>query len=445
LTDFATPETRYALSGEVNVAYQTIGDGPVDIIMVPGLCSHIEFLHELPGYLAFLRRLSKFARVVTFDKRGQGLSDRISGAPSLEQRMDDVRAIMDEIGSRRAILLGFSEGCPMSILFAATYPARVSHLVLFGGFASAADLRPQGLTQDALEARIAAMVKNWGNGDIMKTVVPSQAADKNAVATLAKFERLSSSPGAMKTILLLNSQIDVTAILPTVQVPTLVVHRRTDARVPVALGGKLARQIPDAKFLEYPDGDHAFWTGDSETLIGDIEEFVTGHRDNGAVELERILATVLFTDIIDSTRRAAEMGDQRWRALLDNHDHLAHQIIDKHRGSLVKSTGDGVLATFDGPGRAIRCAIAFSTAAQQMGLPLRAGLHTGEIELRGRDIGGIAVHAAARVMAQSQSSEVLVSRVVTDLVAGAGLKFSERGSHELKGLPGKWDLFAASL
>jgi pimeloyl-ACP methyl ester carboxylesterase/class 3 adenylate cyclase len=445
LIDFATPETRYALSGEVNIAYQTIGDGPIDIIMVPGLVSHVEFMHELPGYSGFLRRLSKFARVVTFDKRGQGLSDRISGAPSLEQRMDDVRAIMDEMDSRRAILLGFSEGCPMSILFAATYPERVSHLVLFGGFASAADLRPPGLTRDNVEARAKGLMKIWGNGDVMKTVVPSQAADKDAVATMAKLERLSSSPGALRTIWLLNGQIDVTSILPTVQVPTLVVHRRTDARVPVALGSKLAALIPGAKYIEYPDGDHAFWTGDSEALIGDIEEFVTGQRDNGVVELERVLATVLFTDIVDSTRKAAEMGDQRWRVLLDNHDCLAHQIIDKHRGALVKSTGDGVLATFDGPGRAIRCALSLSAAAEQIGLPLRAGLHTGEIELRGQDIGGIAVHAAARVMAQSQSSEVLVSRVVTDLVAGAGLKFSERGSYELKGLPGRWDLFAASL
>ena len=208
MTDFATPETRYALSGDVNIAYQTMGDGPVDIVMVPGLCSHIEFMHELPGYSAFLRRLSKFARVMTFDKRGQGLSDRISGAPSLEQRMDDVRAIMDEVGSRRAILLGFSEGCPMSILFAATYPERVSHLVLFGGFASAADLRPGGLTPDDVEARAKGLMKIWGNGDVMKTVVPSQAADKDAVATMAKFERLSSSPGALRTILLLNGQID---------------------------------------------------------------------------------------------------------------------------------------------------------------------------------------------------------------------------------------------
>ena len=255
---------------------------------------------------------------------------------------------------------------------------------------------------------------------------------------------MASSPGAFKTIALLNRQIDVSAILSTVQTPTLVIHRRTDVQVPAALGAKMAAQIPGAKYVEYSDGDHAYWTGDSETLIGDIEEFLTGHRDTGPMEMERILATVMFTDIVESTRRAVEMGDQRWRALLDSHDHLARQMIDRHRGSLVKNTGDGVLATFDGPGRAIRCALAFGTASQQIGLPLRAGLHTGEIEIRGRDIGGIAVHAAARVMAQSGSNEVLVSRVVTDLVAGAGLKFADRGSHELKGLPGRWDLFAAS-
>ncbi|MCA6119940.1 adenylate/guanylate cyclase domain-containing protein [Bradyrhizobium sp. WSM 1738] len=444
MAGFAMPETRYALSGDVNIAYQTLGDGPVDIIGVPGLCSHIEFAHEFAGYTTFLRRLSKFARVVTFDKRGQGLSDRIAGAPSLEQRMDDMRAIMDEIGSKRTILMGHSEGCPMSILFAATYPERVSHLILFGGFANAADLVPPGVTQEKVEAYLTQRVRSWGNGDLMKTVMPSQAQDQNAVALMGKFERLASSPGALKTIQLLNSQIDVTSILPTVQVPTLVLHRKSDAVVPVALGRKLAKQIPNAKYIEYPGGDHAFWTGDTDTLLGDIEEFITGHRDGDTVELERILATVMFTDIVDSTRRAAEMGDQRWRALLDHHDQLAQRLISKHRGSLVKSTGDGVLAIFDGPGRAIRCALAFSAAAQQIGLPLRAGLHTGEIELRGEDIGGIAVHAAARVLAQSAANEVLVSRVVTDLVAGAGLKFGTRGSYELKGLPGRWELFAAS-
>ncbi len=441
MTVFELPETGYALSGDVSIAYQTMGNGPIDIILVPGVVSHIEFMHELPGYTAFLRRLSSFARVVTFDKRGQGLSDRMTGAPSLEQRMDDVRAILDAIGSRRAALLGFSEGCPMSVLFAATYPDRVSHLILIGGFARAADR----MSVDAWETRITQLVKNLGSGEMMKNVVPSQATDQNAVAQFAKFERLSSSPGAFKTILSLNRQIDVTSILPTVQVPALVLHRQTDAQVAVALGRKLAEQIPGAKYIEYPNGDHAFWTGDTETLLGDIEEFVTGHRDSSSSDLERVLATVLFTDIVDSTRSAAQLGDQRWRQLLDNHDQLARQMVEKHRGTLVKSTGDGILATFDGPGRAVRCALSFGTAAQQIGLPLRAGLHTGEIELRDRDVGGIAVHAAARVMAQSGSNEVLVSRVVTDLVAGAGLKFAERGSFELKGLPGRWDLFAASV
>jgi len=440
MSDFTLPETRYALSGDVNIAYQVMGAGPVDLIMVPGFISHVEFTHELAGYTAFLRRLSTFARVVTFDKRGQGLSDRISGAPSLEQRMDDVRAGMDDIGSQRAVIVGFSEGCVMSVLFAATYPERVVQLVLFGGFALAANF-----LADDLEERIGRVVKAWGTGEIMKTVIPSQAANQEAVSRFAKLERLSASPGAVRAIALLNAQIDIRSILPAVQVPTLVLHRRGDARVPIEAGRDLAARIPNGKFIEYPDSDHAFWSGDTEALLGDIEEFVTGHRESSSTELERVLATVLFTDIVDSTRSAAAMGDQNWRRLLDSHDHLAQQMIEKHRGILVKNTGDGILATFDGPGRAVRCALAFGTAAQQIGLPLRAGLHTGEIEIRGRDIGGIAVHAAARVMAQSQSSEVLVSRVVTDLVAGAGLKFSERGSHELKGLPGRWDLFAASV
>jgi pimeloyl-ACP methyl ester carboxylesterase len=440
MNDFTLPETRYALSDDVNIAYQVMGSGPVDIIMVPGFASHVEFLHELAGYTAFLRRLSTFARVITFDKRGQGLSDRISGAPSLEQRMDDVRAVMDDVGSQRAVIVGFSEGCAMSVLFAATYPERAVQLILFGGFAAASAFRAGDP-----EERIARLVKAWGTGDMMKTVIPSQAVSPEAINQLAKLERLGASPGAVRTLALLNSQIDIRPILPAVQVPTLVLHRRTDARVPIEVGRELAAQIPNARFIEYPDGDHAFWTGDTETLLGDIEEFVTGHRDSLSTELERVLATVLFTDIVDSTRSAAAMGDQAWRRSLDSHDQLAQQIVGKHRGTLVKNTGDGILATFDGPGRAVRCALAFGTAAQQIGLPLRAGLHTGEIEIRGSDIGGIAVHAAARVMAKSQSSEVLVSRVVTDLVAGAGLKFAERGSHELKGLPGRWDLFAASV
>lgn len=438
MSDFALPETRYAVSGDVNIAYQKMGDGPVDIIMVPGLISHVEFLHEFAGYTAFLRRLSTFSRVVTFDKRGQGLSDRITLAPSFEQRMDDVRAVMDAIGSERAALIGFSEGSPMSALFAATYPERVSHLILFGGFARFADL----FGSDNPEERVLRGVKHWGTGAMGKSIIASQAASQ--AAQFAKLERLSASPGGYKAFALLNVLIDVRSILPTVRVPTLVLHRRTDAQVPVELGRNLAAQIPDARYIEYPDGDHAFWSGDTDALHGDIEEFITGHRESSSNDFERVLATVLFTDIVDSTRSAAEMGDQTWRRLLDRHDELAKQMVENYRGTLIKTTGDGILATFDGPGRAVRCALALGTAVKQIGLPLRAGLHTGEIEIRGRDIGGIAVHAAARVMAQSQPSEVLVSRVVTDLVAGAGLKFSERGSHALKGLPGRWDLFAAT-
>ena len=397
MTDFKLPETRYAQSGDVSIAYQVLGDGPIDLILVPGFISHIEFQHELPGYTAFLRRLASFARVVTFDKRGQGMSDRMSGAPSLEVRMDDVRAVMDTIGSNRAALVGFSEGGCMSVLFTATYPERVSHLILIGCFSRSADR----FSDEAWEARFDQILRLWGAGELTKTIAPSEAGKPAVVAQYAKWERLASSPGALRTLLQLNRQIDVTAILPTLQVPVLVLHSKADLQVPVDLGRKLAAAISGVKYIEYPAGDHAVWTANNETMPGHIEEFVTGRRDHGAVELERVLATVLFTDIVDSTRSA-------------------------------------------GPGRAVRCALAFGSAAKQIGLPVRAGLHTGEIEIRGNDIGGIAVHAAARVMSHCGSDEVLVSRVVTDLVAGAGLQFAERGSYELKGLPGKWDLFAAS-
>lgn len=437
MSDFVLPVTRYALSGEVNIAYKTMGDGPVDIVLVLGLISHVEFLHEFLGYTAFLRRLSTFARVVTFDKRGQGLSDRVSGAPALEQRMDDVRAIMDDIDLKRAILFGFSEGCAMSVLFAATYPERASKLMLFGGYT-------RHPVAGAITERILERVKAWGTGAMINAVITSMAGNPDAVAQFAKLERLSASPGAIKALMQMNVLIDVRSVCPVVRVPTLVLHRQTDALISAERGRELAAHIPDAKYIEYPGSDHAFFSGDVEAMLGDIQEFVTGERDSEAIELERVLATVLFTDIVDSTRSAAEAGDHAWRRLLDSHDQLAKQMVEKHRGSLIKTTGDGILATFDGPGRAVRCALALGTATRQIGLPLRAGLHTGEIEIRGRDIGGIAVHAAARVMAQCRSNEVLVSRVVTDLVAGAGLKFSERGSHELKGLPGRWDLFAAT-
>jgi class 3 adenylate cyclase/pimeloyl-ACP methyl ester carboxylesterase len=418
-----------------------MGNGPRDLIIVPGVISHVEFAHELPGYTAFLRRLSAFARVVTFDKRGQGLSDRVSNVPALEERMDDVRAIMDAIGAQRAALLGFSEGSPMSVLFATTHPDRTSHLILLGGF-------PRGgynVSDEAFEAYMGKVLADWGTGKMLKRVVGATGEYAREMAPLGKFERLACSPGGYKTLMLMNRKIDVTAILPNVRVPTLVLHSRADIVVPVSEGRKLAAAIPGAESIEYDDLPHGVWAQKCEAVVGDIEEFMTGQREAVVEEMDRVLATVLFTDIVDSTQKASDYGDKRWRELLDRHDQLAAQSVEKHRGRLVKRTGDGILATFEGPGRAVRCALALGSAAQGIGLNLRAGLHTGEIEMRGDDIGGVAVHAAARVMAQSRPNEVLVSRVVTDLVAGAGLKFADRGSFELKGLPGEWDLFAANL
>lgn len=432
------PVTKYAQSGDVSIAYQVMGEGPIDIVLVPGVIAHVEHMHELPGYTAFLRRLARFARIITFDKRGQGLSDRVSGMPSLEERMDDVRAVMEAAGVKRAAIMGWSEGSAMSLLFAATYPERVSHLLLFGSCASVAWVVDY-------EKRADERFRVWGSGESFARAWPTFRTTPAGMELMGKTERLSSSPGAIRTLTLMNARIDVRPVLPAIRVPTLVMHRSGELMVPVEAGRELARHIPDARFIEYAGNDHVFWSGNVDALLGDMQEFLTGSREHYLGDVERVLATVLFTDIVDSTRNAAAAGDQTWRHRLDSHDQLARQMVERHRGRLIKTTGDGILATFDGPGRAVRCALAFEAAAKQIGLPLRAGLHTGEIELRDRDIGGIAVHAAARVMAQCQPDEVWVSRVVTDLVVGAGLKFSERGSHELKGLPGSWDLFAASM
>ncbi|MCS3763152.1 adenylate/guanylate cyclase domain-containing protein [Bradyrhizobium centrosematis] len=429
----------------MNVAYQVMGNGSVDLIIVPGLIAHAEFLHELPGYTDFLRRLSSFARVVTFDKSGQGLSDRYAGKPSFEQRVDDIQAVMEAIDSKRAVILGCSEGGPISMAFAASFPERVSHLVLFGSYArlTCAPGYPFRPSVDKLMNLVDChWAASWGTGVTIGGFLPSHASDPDVARQYAKLERLAYSPGSLKMAARYNIEIDVRTVLPAVRVPTLVLHRQ-DGVIEIENGEYLASHIPGAKFIAYTDcNDHLIFPGDRQRVCGDIEEFVTGHRE--ATALDRVLATVLFSDIVDSTRRAVTMGDQAWRRVLDEHDNAARRIILQHRGNLIKTTGDGILATFDGPGRAIRCALALEAATRRLGVPVRAGLHTGEIELRTGDIGGIAVHAAARVMAQAKPAEVLVSRVVTDLVAGAGLKFSDRGTHELKGLPGRWDLFAAS-
>jgi class 3 adenylate cyclase/pimeloyl-ACP methyl ester carboxylesterase len=440
MAHFVMPQTQYTHSGDINIAYHVIGDGPIDLLIVPGAISHLELILELPGVIDNVLRLTRFARIISFDKRGVGLSDRVPGVPSLEERVDDVRAVLDAAGSRKAVLLGFSEGSAMSLLFSATYPDRVSHLVLAGGFIRSGYSVPEA----QFEAIADQIVAGWGSGQMMKRVVGVTEGTKEQLAALGKFERMSCSPGAFKAVMMMNRRINVEPILQSVRAPTLLLHSKTDAVVPVTEGRKLADAIVGAKYIEYDSLPHGLLlTPGCEEVLDDIEEFVTGHRPDISDDVDRVLATVLFTDIVDSTTRAIELGDRRWRALLDTHDRLAAKVVEKHRGKVVKSTGDGILAMFDGPGRGVRCALALGEAAQQIGLPLRAGLHTGEVEMRGDDVGGIAVHVAARIMSQSGENEVFVSRVVTDLVAGAGLRFMDRGSFDLKGLPGSWDLFAA--
>jgi class 3 adenylate cyclase/pimeloyl-ACP methyl ester carboxylesterase len=439
------PPTRYARSGDLTIAYQTMGDGPIDLVLVPPFMSHVEFLHEIPAYTDCLRRLAKFARVTTFDKSGQGLSDRWFGMPTFEQRVDDITAVMAAVGSKRAVLLSCSEGGPISMMFAATYPARVSHLILFGTFARflGTDDYPFMRSKEELFRLIDNWSEHWGEGVSMEFFLPSYVNELNVARQYDKLERLVYSPGALKLMVQYNMEIDVRSVLPSIRVPTLVLHRRDDA-IDVENARFLAAQIPGAKLIEYSDcPDHLLFSGDWPALCSDIEEFVTGQRSEPiAPEFERVLATVLFTDIVDSTLRASSLGDQGWRRILDEHDRTAGKIVAQNRGKLIKTTGDGVLATFDAPGRAIQCALTLSAAVERLGLQLRAGLHTGEIEIREADIAGVGVHAAARVMAQCAAGEVLVSRVVTDLVAGARLRFSERGIYEFKGLPGSWQLFA---
>ncbi len=439
--DEETPDTRFALAGELSIAYQVVGRGPLDMILVPGMVSHVEFFHEIPGYTKFLQRLASFSRVATFDKRGQGLSDRVPGVPSLEERVDDLQAVMAATGMSRVVLFGMSEGASMSALFAATCPEKVSHLILYGSFARFSNAEDYTLMFD--REVIARSALYWGKGLSIRTFAPSLAGDPEMTRLWAKGERLCVSPGAYKAMLDTNMRIDVRAILPQIRVPTLVLHRKTDLAVPVANGQYLARHIPGARYIEYAEGDHAPYFGtDFVSMCGDIEEFVTGHREAPEEDIDRVLATVLFTDIVDSTRLLAEKGDASWRRLIEEHDQLARRLVDQHRGRFVKSTGDGLLATFDGPARAIRCARALSAATGRLGIAIRAGLHTGEIELRGNDVGGLAVHVAARIMAEAAARQILVSRVLTDLVAGSALAFASQGARALKGLAGNWELFA---
>jgi pimeloyl-ACP methyl ester carboxylesterase/class 3 adenylate cyclase len=438
--------TQYAQSGDISIAFQVTGSGPLDLIMTPGFVSHLEHAWEQPLYVHMLQRLSSFCRLIRFDKRGTGLSDREAGIPSLEQRMDDIRAVLDAAGSKRAAILGISEGGPMSILFAATYPERTEALILYGTYARSAWAPdyPWGARFNDVEAAEAKRRLTWGTSESVHAMVagwlaPTLADNQPFCDWMGKLIRLGASPGAAVALQRMNRSIDVRDVLPSIHVPTLVVCRADDAGDYHGPCRHIAEHIPGARFVELQGCDHLPFAGDADAFVDEIQEFLTGERSTR--EPDRILATVLFTDIADSTRQAAAMGDQRWRALLDQHNALAQRVIARFRGRAVKSTGDGYLATFDGPARAIRCAVAMRDEVRRLGLALRAGLHTGEIELIGDDIGGIAVHTAARVAALAGANEVWASRVVRDLVAGSGLEFSERGEFELKGIPGTWPLF----
>jgi pimeloyl-ACP methyl ester carboxylesterase len=432
------PDTRYAKSSDVHIAYQVFGDGPVNLVIAPPFVSNIENYWDEPDFSRWLLRLASYARVVMFDKRGTGMSDRVAALPGLDERIDDLRAVMDAAGMEQAALLGISEGGPLSALFAATYPERCRALVLYGTFARFASWLP---TEEALAAFLGYIDQAWGAGGSLPLFAPTRANDPTFQRWWGRFERLGASPAAASALMRMNSQIDISDILPTVQAPTLVIHRTEDVTINVEGGRYLAARIPGARYIELPGTDHIPFVGDNAAEIADaIEEFLTGSRT--PVTVDRVLATVLFTDIVGSTEKAAALGDRRWRDLLDTHHVTIRRNLARFRGREIKTTGDGVLATFDGPARGVRCACAVADEIRPLGIEVRAGLHTGECEMIGDDVGGIAVHIGARVAALAGPGEVLVSSTVKDLVAGSGLRFGDRGDQNLKGVPGEWRIFA---
>ena len=429
----------------MNIAYQALGDGPPTLIWCWGWISHLDLQWTEPGLARFFERLASFCRLVIFDKAGTGLSDPLAHVPTFEERMEDIRVVMDALGVERAALFGESEGGPSAALFAATYPERTDALILWGtvlkGRASDEELAPFGGSRGQVDDMVAGLreaVAHWGDGHTVDLLAPSiaNALTRRSVGT---YERASVSPGMAGALIEALTDNDVTAALAAISVPTLVLHRRGDI-VPVAFGRMIAAAIPRAQLIEIEGADHSFWTQDPDLVLAEIREFLTGNR--ATPDPDRVLATVLFTDIVDSTRRAAALGDAAWRAVLERHDELVADEVAAAGGRVVKSLGDGALATFPGPARAIRCAAALIEHAQDLGLELRAGVHTGECEALGDDVGGMAVHIGARVSGLAAPGEVLVSGTVKDLVVGSGLCFEERGAHELRGVPGTWPLFA---
>ena len=442
-----SPEVRYAKNGDLHIAYQVLGDSPRDLVFVAGFTSHCEHQWEEPSLARSLERMASFSRLIWFDKRGTGLSDPVLDFDqfTLEQRMDDMRAVMDAAGSKRAAIFGASEGGAMGALFAATYPERVSGLILYGAWARTfqAPDYPYGPPEAAFESLRELGASGWGHAGILPVVAPSVADDARVRDWWARWERLSCSPGTAKRLLEVAFQIDIRDVLSAIHVPTLVIHRTGDRFASVEHGRYLAEHIPGARFVELPGIDHPHFIGDVDSVMDEVAAFVTGHRERHATE--RSLMTVLFTDIVGSTRLAARMGDQAWRDLLEAHNSAVRHELSRFRGKEIDRAGDGFLATFDGPARAVACGQAILESCRRLGLDVRAGVHTGEIELHSDGgVAGLAVHIGARVAAAAEPGEVLVSRTVRDLVVGSGLRFKERGDFQLKGVPGEWQLLSVA-
>jgi class 3 adenylate cyclase len=438
------PKTQYARNREVSIAYQVVGEGPLDVAVVPGFISHLDLWWTIPETTAFIRRIASFARLILFDKRGTGLSDPVAGPSTLEDRMEDLHAVLDAAGATRPALIGISEGGPMSLLFTATYPDRVSSLVLYGTFSS---FRDQEFVPESHWAKMGELLEiveeHWGEGLAIEWFAPNLAGSPTLRRTWGLFERAAASPGMVTALINSYTEIDVAHVLPTVQVPTLVLHREGDVAVPVEVGRMLARRIPSARYVELEGNDHIPWFGDRDRLLDEVEEFLTGSRH--VPEPDRALATVLFTDIAGSTDRAAALGDRRWREVLERHHALVREELAAHGGREVKTLGDGFLATFGGPARAIRCACSIAEHSSSEGLDVRAGVHTGECELMGDDVGGIAVHIGARVAALGDAGDLLASSTVKELLTGSGFEFVDRGEHVLKGVPGNWRIYAVEV
>ncbi len=438
------PKTGYARNGDIRIAYQVVGDGPIDLVMTPGYVSHLDLWWMLPETLRFMRRLASFSRLILYDKRGTGLSDPAPGLPAMDARMEDLHAVLDAVGSEHTALFGFSEGGPLSMLFAATYPERTTGLALFGSFARypGEDYFPHLIPRmnEVLEV-FADIHEHWGEGRMLDLFAPELAHDTATRETLGLYERLAASPSMASALLQGAMKMDVTHVLSSITCPTLVLHR-TEEVVPIEAARDLAERIPGARLIELAGTSHLPWFGETETMLDAMEEFFTGAQIPH--EASRALVTLLFTDIVGSTELAADLGDMRWRSLLERHDALVRREVARAGGTVVKSLGDGAFARFDGPARAIRAALSIVQGApDELGVQIRAGVHTGECELLGDDLGGMAVHLGARIAAKAQGGEVLVSAAVRDLVLGSPIGFDDRGVHELKGVPGTWQLLAA--